>query len=112
MATTLPEVLSSSSLPSTTKLAGATKPLTESRSCFRTITFLRVEDMGQKGFPKRFRQSHPFAKNANEWGTRREGVPSLDSRTFPRTSERLCLRSSQTVNVVLFSLVYFHSHRS
>src|ERR1039458_4166927 len=46
MATTLPEVLSNSSLPSTTKLAGATNPLIESRSCFRTITFLWVEDMG------------------------------------------------------------------
>src|SRR5271166_702379 len=109
MATTLPEVLSSSSLPSTTKLAGATKPLTESRSCFRTMTFLWVEDIGHKGFPKRFSTIHPFAKNANEWGTRREGLPRWDSRTFLVNSGRLSVHSSQTVNVVLFSLVYFHS---
>src|ERR1022692_4304033 len=50
MATTLPDVFSSSSLPCTTKLAGATKPLIESRSCFRTITFLWVDDMGSDAF--------------------------------------------------------------
>jgi hypothetical protein len=52
MATTLPEVLSSSSLPSTTKLAGVTWPLTESRSCFRTITFLWVEGIGPEALSK------------------------------------------------------------
>jgi predicted dehydrogenase len=50
--------------------------------------------------------AHSFAKNANEWGTRGHGSSRCDSRTFPANSQVLCLRSSQTVNLVLFSSVY------
>src|ERR1017187_2076156 len=95
MATTLPEVLSNSSLPSTTKLAGATNPLMESRSCLRTITFLCVEGMGWGAFKPAKGAASQMAGNE---------APDEDFRTFSRKADRLCLHSSQTVNLVLFSL--------
>src|SRR3974390_684430 len=45
IAITVPEVFSNSSLPSLTNCAGDTYPETESRSIFRTMTFLCVEGM-------------------------------------------------------------------
>ncbi len=49
-------------------------------------------------------QTHSFAQNANEWGTRSY---RLDSRTFPMNSDSLCLHSSQTVNVYVIFSVYW-----
>src|SRR5215467_8027814 len=45
IATTFPAVFKTSNLPWWTKLAGATYPLSVSRSILRTMTFLWVEDI-------------------------------------------------------------------
>src|ERR1039458_873082 len=81
MATTLPEVLSNSSLPSTTKLAGETNPLIESRSCLRTTTFLWVEGMESKQFPVCSADTLVRVCAAKQ-SSARTGVSTLHDRIF------------------------------
>src|SRR4051812_33388810 len=91
MATTLPEVFNNSTLPFTTKAFGATNPLTESRSSFRTTTFLWVEGIGLR-LPHevaQFREAGPasplsmFRHSKSGWTRVLRPVLNLrDSRIF------------------------------
>src|SRR5690349_18822570 len=53
MRMTVPEVLSTSTLPSLTNWVGETYPETESRSILRTMTFLCVEGIFESGLSAR-----------------------------------------------------------
>src|SRR5579872_1386335 len=107
---TVPAVFSTSTLPSCTICAGDTYPETESRSIFRTITFLWVDGIAvchpetdilsppkDLGEPRRLRRVFGDAQNGRLARVR------IDSRTFPPISPGIRLGSSQNVNCVLFS---------
>src|SRR5215469_10903199 len=102
IAITVPEVFSTSTLPSLTSCVGDRYPETESRSIFRTITFLCVEGMERQRSVNGglWIEGMVFPSSHFPLPSSHCSLPS-DSRIFPRQTCGIRLGSSQNINLVL-----------